>query len=80
VPSIDEVLLAGPNANTVAGSGIVIGDLQTAITNANSAVQPGDLEDIATSGSIYDVVEAETVTGKNIKYLVFNGGSATSEW
>lgn len=121
-PNTDEVLLGGPNINTVAGSGITIGDLQTAIGNANSAVQPDaslaagtivvvasdgkkigsssvttkdledavdlansavqpdDLADVATTGSIYDVTEAETVTGKDVKYLVFNGGSALSDW
>lgn len=36
-----------------------------------------DLADIATTGSIYDINEAN---GETVKYLIFNGGSALSDW
>lgn len=53
--------------------------VDTAITNANLGqyAKDADLKAIAKSGSIYDVNEAE---GETVKYLIFNGGSATSEW
>lgn len=107
--NIDEVIIAGPNGRDIAGSGIQLTTLQTAMANANSAVQPGDLgtmaketatdyvkkseapgygdiltktaaATIAKTGSIYDANEANAVEGKDVKYFVFNGGSATSEW
>ena len=50
---------------------------------AGNYVQPGDLAEIATTGSIYDVEEGAYVsTGKddpeNTEYLIFNCGSATT--
>ena len=55
-----------------------------AITDANLGqyAKDADIKTIAKTGSIYDVNEASAVTidDNTVKYFVFNGGSATSEW
>lgn len=55
-----------------------------AITDANLGqyAKDADIKTIAKTGSIYDANEASAITidDKTVKYFVFNGGSATSEW
>ena len=56
-------------------------DVQASLDKADAAIQPSDLAEIATTGSIYDVVEGtntSTGTDTGVEYLIFNCGSATT--
>ena len=75
---------AGLDANgNLTDSGKKAADFATAAQGAlaDTAIQSEDLATIATSGSIYDVAEGSKVsegTDTNVKYLVFNCGTAST--